>query len=227
MKLVEEMIAFAAKKVFGKMKINYQGHKLNLRPPWKKMTMVEAIKKYSGIDVLSLKEEEIFKLAKKEGIEKVRWGGVIEGLFEKYAQPKLVQPTFITMFPADITPLAKKSEDPRFAERYEGYIANWEVCNGYTELNNPIEQFKRFKEEEELRKKVKGIEYEPMNRDFVRALEYGMPPTSGVGIGIVRLASIFTNTTSIKEVLLFPTVSAREKIITVCDAFPETMEWFQ
>jgi lysyl-tRNA synthetase class 2 len=226
MKLIEEMFYFVAQKI-GKTEIEYQGHKINLKPPWKKMTMVDAIKKFANIDVLSLNDKELQKIAKKNEIEKVRRGEIIEALFEKFAQPKLIQPTFITMFPADIAPLARKAKDPRFAERYEGYIAGLEVCNGYTELNNPIEQFKRFEEEELLRKKFKEeLEFMPMDRDFVRALEYGMPPTSGVGVGIARVASIFTNTTSIKEVIIFPTISGREKIETVADMFPDVKEKF-
>ena len=224
MKLVEEMVYWVAKKI-GKAKVEYQGKKISLKPPWKRIPMVKAIKKYGKIDVLSLSDDELKKIAEENEIEKIRRGEIIEALFEKLVQPKLIQPTFITLFPADITPLAKKSKDPRFAERYEGYIAGIEICNGYTELNNPIEQFKRFEEEEELRKKFRDLEFMPMDRDFIRALEYGMPPASGVGIGIARIASIFTNTTSIKEVIAFPTVSGKEEILVIPDLIPESRKF--
>ncbi|HDJ96515.1 MAG TPA: lysine--tRNA ligase [Candidatus Aenigmarchaeota archaeon] len=228
MKLIEEMFYFVVKKVLGKNYIEYQGNRIKLKPPWRRVTMVDAIKKYGKIDVTKLSDKELTVVAKENEVKGIRRGELIEGLFEKLAQPKLIQPTFITMFPADITPLAKRSKkNPGFTERYEGYIAGLEVCNGYTELNNPIEQFKRFKEEEELRKRVKKeLEYMPMDRDFVRALEFGMPPTSGVGIGVARVLSLFTNTTSIKEVILFPAVSGREKIKTVADMFPEVLKMF-
>ncbi len=229
MKLFEEAVAYTAKQLFGTTKITFQGKEIDVKPPWPRMTMAEAIKKYGGPDVLSLSEKELKELARQHGIEKVRWGEIIEELFEKYAQPNLIQPTFITMFPADITPLAKRSEkDERFAERFEGYIGGLEVCNGYSELNNPIEQYKRFKEEEELRKAVKKeeLEFMPMDKDFVRALEYGMPPTGGIGIGIARLASIFTDKLSIKEVLLFPAVSSREEIVNLPDFIPESLKEF-
>ena len=228
MKLIEEMFYFVVKKVLNRDFIEYQGHKIKLKPPWRRVTIVDAIKEYGGIDVTKLSDKEFKKVAKENEVKGVRKGEIIEGLFEKLVQPKLIQPTFVTLFPADITPLAKRSkENSEFAERYEGYIGGLEVCNGYTELNNPIEQFKRFKEEEELRKKIKEeLEYMPMDRDYVRALEFGMPPTSGVGIGIARVLSLFTNTTSIKEVILFPAVSGREDIKTVADMFPEVLKMF-
>lgn len=228
MKLIEEMFYFVVKEVFNRDFVEYQGHKIRLKPPWKRITIVDAIKEYAGIDVTKLSERELRKVAEENEVKGVRKGEIIEGLFEKLVQSKLIQPTFVTLFPADITPLAKRSrKNPEFAERYEGYIAGLEVCNGYTELNNPIEQFKRFKEEEELRKKVKEeLEYMPMDRDYVRALEFGMPPTSGVGIGVGRVLCLFTNTTSLKEVILFPAVSGREDIKTVADMFPEVLKMF-
>ena len=225
MQLIEEMFNYVAKKVIGSETIEYQGQEISFALPWRRISMAEAIKKYGGIDVLKLSEEELYEIAKQHGVEKIergQWGEIIEKLFDIFVKSNLIQPTFITRFPSDITPLAKRcSDDARFAERYEGYIAGMEVCNGYTELNNPIEQFKRFEEEEELRRKSgrAEIEHEPMNRDFVRALEFGMPPTSGVGVGIARVVCIFANVKSIKEVIPFPAIKY-EEVKTLVDLYP-------
>ncbi len=213
MELTENMTYEMVKEIFGKDTITYQGKEINFRPPWKRMRMVDAIKEYSGIDVLSLSDEELRKVALENDIEEDRKGKILEELFDKFVLPNIVQPTFITHYPKDITPLAKESPDlPGFVERFEGFLAGMEFCNAYTELNDPIEQYKRFKEEEELRKKlskVKGkeeLEYMPMDRDFIRALEYGMPPTGGLGYGIERVAMVLADEISLKEVIAFPTV---------------------
>ncbi len=227
MELTEGLIAHVAEKVLGTHEIEYQGKGIDLSPPWRRMRLVDAIKEYGGPDVEKMDQEELKEVAKNLGIEEERPGAIIEKLFDHYAKPHLQNPTFITHFPADITPLAKRA-DERYAERFELYIAGFEIANAYTELNNPIEQYKRFREEEELRKRVKkeGFEFMPMDRDYIRALEYGMPPTGGLGIGIGRLSMVLLNKPTLKEVILFPALSKEERIDLVVEMFPEVLQWY-
>ncbi len=229
MRLVEELVSTAFKEALGTTKVVYQGREIDVKPPWRRLSMVEAIKKEAGIDLEKIGEDELFEIAKTEGIEEVRKGKIIEELFSKYVEPKLIQPTFITHFPADISPLAKRFPDkPNFAQRFEAYIAGMEVANAYSEQNNPVEQYLAFKQEEELRKKVrKELEYMPMDKDFVRALEYGMPPAGGLGIGLARIFSVMLNQPSIKEVILFPALSSKEEIKLVVELFPELIDLFE
>ena len=223
MNLVEELFVYIVQKIKGSLEIEYQGKKINFSRPWKRIRMVDAIKQFGKIDVEKLSEKELRKIASDLGIEAERRGEIIEKLFDHYVKDKLVNPTFVTHFPSDITPLAKKTENPIYAERFELYIAGIEVCNAYTELNNPVEQYIRFKEEEELRTKIKKEDFEfmPMDRDYVRALEYAMPPAGGLGIGLWRLFMILCNKPSLKEVILFPALSKEENIELVTEMFPE------
>ncbi|MBR9680186.1 MAG: lysine--tRNA ligase, partial [Candidatus Altiarchaeota archaeon] len=230
MKLTEHIVSAGIKAALGKTELEYQGHLINVKPSWKRMSMLDAIKKYGKLDLSSMGDKEILELAKEHNIKAIRIGDVIEDLFSLFAEPKLIQPTFITEFPSDISPLAKKfPERPKFAQRFEFYIAGTECGNGFSELNNPIEQFARFKEEEELRKKkkIKELEYMPMDKDYVRALEYGMPPAGGVGIGIGRVARLITNSPSLKEAILFPTVASVDKIKTVAELHPDMLKLFE
>ncbi len=223
MNLVEELFTYVVKKIKGSLKIEYQGKKIDFSRPWKRMRMVDAIKKFGNVDVEKLSDEELKEFARNLGIEAERRGEIIEKIFDHFVKDKLINPTFVTDFPADITPLAKKTPDSKYAERFELYISGIEVCNAYTELNNPVEQYLRFKEEEDLRAKIKkeGFEFMPMDRDYVRALEYAMPPAGGLGIGLWRLFMILCNKSSLKEVILFPALSREEDIELVTEMFPE------
>ncbi len=223
MNLVEELLTYVVEKVKGALEIEYQDKKIDFSRPWKRIRIIDAIKEFGNIDVENLSDEELKEFARKLGIEAERKGEIIEKLFDHFVKDKLINPTFVIDFPADITPLAKRTSDPNFAERFELYIAGIEVCNAYTELNNPVEQYLRFKEEEELRAKIKKEDFEfmPMDRDYVRALEYAMPPAAGLGIGLWRLFMILCNKPSLKEVILFPALAKEEKIELVSEMFPE------
>ncbi|MEM5815265.1 MAG: lysine--tRNA ligase [Candidatus Aenigmatarchaeota archaeon] len=207
MKLTEEMIVYIAEKALGKLEIEYGKNKINLRAPWKRIRMLDAIK-MEGIDVKNLKREELIEIAKERNLEVNEGfskGDLINLFFEELVQPKLIQPTFVIDYPIEISPLAKrKKDDPNFVERFEGFIAGMEIANAFSELNDPIEQKERFIEQTKRRKE--GLEFHEYDEDFIRALEYGMPPTGGLGIGIDRLTMILTNTTSIREVIAFPTL---------------------
>lgn len=215
MKLTEEMVEFIALKVLGKTKIVYQGQEIELKAPWRRMTMKEALKEYAKIDVDNLSDEELLSEIKKRGLEyegEPTLTGVGEGfkrgiaiatLFET-VEPFLIQPTFITDFPRETTALCKpKKDNPEIIERFEPYICGREIGNAYSELNNPLVQ-KEFFEEQVKAKKSGDEEAHPMDEDFIEALEYGMPPTGGLGIGVDRLVMILTNQPTIREVVLFP-----------------------
>jgi len=205
MKLTEQLFEYVAKKTLGTTKIEYQGKKIELKAPWKRMTMAQAIKKHSGIDVETASEEEMLKEIEKRGKafdKPKKWGWIVNELFEAVAEDKLLQPTFITDHPKETTPLCKeKRGDPRLVERFEPYINSWEVGNGYSELNDPIKQRKLFEEQE---KETKLKEKHPKDNAFIDALEYGMPPAGGMGIGIDRMVILMTNQPTIKDVILFP-----------------------
>jgi len=207
MKLTEEMIAYIAEKAIGKLEIEYAGHKINLKPPWKRIRMVDAIKN-EGIDVESLSREELIEMAREKNLEakeNFSKGDLINLFFEEMVQPKLIQPTFVYDYPIEVSPLAKKKKDnPNFVERFEGFIAGMEIANAFSELNDPIDQKERLLGQ--TKRRSEGLEYHEMDEDFIRALEYGMPPTGGLGIGIDRLAMILTNVQSIREVIAFPTL---------------------
>ncbi len=227
MDLVEELFTRVVQKIHGSLKIEYQGRTIDFSRPWKRIRIEDAIKEYGNVDVSKMSEDELRKFAKELGIEAERRGEIIEKLFDHFARDKLINPTFVTHFPADITPLAKKAQDSsEHAERFELYIAGMEVCNAYTELNNPVEQYLRFKEEEELRAKInkEDFEFMPMDKDYIRALEYGMPPAGGLGIGLWRLFMILCNKPSLKEIILFPDLAKEGKIELVTELFPELKE---
>ncbi|MDD5362574.1 MAG: lysine--tRNA ligase [Ignavibacteria bacterium] len=223
MKLFEEAVEQACIAVHGTTKINYQGTELDLKSPWKRVKMVDAIKEKTGIDVLGMRKDEIILYMKQNNIEidpKLihSKGLVISALFEAICEEDLVQPTFVIDHPIDSTPLCKPlreytpgqldemRNDPEqviFVERFEPYINKWEVGNAYTELNDPILQRKLFEEQVE---RGRGGEEEthPMDDDFIRAIEVGMPPTTGVGMGVDRIVMLLTNSVNIRDVLLFP-----------------------
>lgn len=210
MKLTENLVAYVAEKALGTTKINYQGKEIDLTPPWNRMSMEEAVKKYAGVDFSEINtDEEALKIAKEKGIEikpGMTRGHVINELFEEYAEEHLVQPTFITHHPVEVSPLAKRNpDDPRITNRFEAFINTWEIANAFSELNDPIDQRQRFIEQ--LKQREAGDdEAHMMDTDFLNALEVGLPPTGGLGIGIDRLIMILTNQSSIRDVILFPTM---------------------
>ena len=203
MKLTEKIIEGIAKKVVGKTTIEYQGTKINLKAPWKRMTMIEAIKKVAGFDVEKMSEDEMIKEIEKTGAKfenPKKWGWIVNELFEATVEAKLIQPTFITDHPKETTPLCKeKRGNPKLVERFEPYINGWEIGNGYSELNDPIKQKKLFDEQE-----TKLKEKHPKDLGFIEALEYGMPPAGGMGIGIDRIVMLLTNQKTIRDVIFFP-----------------------
>ncbi len=207
MDLFEEMIEYTAKKVLGKTKIIYQGREIELKRPWKRMTLFEAIKKYVKINFGKMSDNELKKLINEKKLKlKTEFSRsvAIDEIFSELVQPNLLQPTIIYDYPADISPLAKrKADNPEIAERFEPIINGWEMGNNYSELNNPLLLKKIFEQEAEKRKKG-DEEAAPYDHDFVNALEVGMPPTSGLGLGVDRLVMLLTDSPSIRDVILFP-----------------------
>ena len=211
MDLTENMYQTIAKDVIGKMTYNWYGYEINLEGPWKRISMVDAIKEKTGIDFKKeMTVEEALELAREHQIvveeHEKSVGHIINLFFEKYVEETLIQPTFLYGHPVEISPLTKKNpEDPRFVDRFELFIAGREFANAYTELNDPIDQLERF--EEQLKEKDLGNdEANDIDMDFIEALEYGMPPAGGVGYGIDRLVMLFTESESIRDVILFPTM---------------------
>lgn len=215
MDLTENMYQTIAREVCGKMTFNYLGNEINLEGPWRRISMVDAIKEKVGIDFKKeMTVEEALKLAEEHHIEVADHehtvGHIINLFFEKYVEETLIQPTFLYGHPIEISPLTKKNpEDPRFVDRFELFISGKEAANAYTELNDPIDQLERFKEQ--LKEKELGNEEaNDIDYDFIEALEYGMPPAGGIGYGIDRLVMFFTESASIRDVLLFPTMKPRK-----------------
>jgi len=211
MDLTEKMFQKIAKDVIGKMTYNWSGNEINLEGPWKRISMTDAIKEKTGIDFKEISDvNECLKLAKEHNIEleehEKTYGHIINAFFEKYVEETLIQPTFLYGHPLEISPLTKKNpEDPRFVDRFELFIAGKEFANAYTELNDPIDQLERF--EAQLKEKELGNdEANDIDMDFIEALEYGMPPAGGIGYGIDRLCMLFTESESIRDVILFPTM---------------------
>lgn len=214
MELTEQLISTVAKEALGTFKITYQGQKIDLTPSWTRMTMLEAIKKYSGVDFGEIKnDDEARKTAKQLKLnvkDDDTWGIIVNLAFEELVEKNLIQPTFIIDYPVEVSPLTKKKpSDPRLTERFELYINGMEMANAYSELNDPIDQRERFLKQVEARN-AGDEEANMMDEDFVNALEYGMPPTGGLGIGIDRLVMLLTDSYSIRDVLLFPTMKPKE-----------------
>lgn len=212
MDIVEELFSKVSMKVLGTTKVNYQGQDIDLAPGWKRITMIDSIKEVTGIDFNEINtDEEAVALAKERGIEipdktKETRGDVISLFFDEYVEKTLVQPTFIYDYPIEISPLAKKKkEDPRLTERFEAFIGGREYGNAFSELNDPIDQYERFKKQVEARE-AGDEEAGMMDEDFIQALEIGLPPTGGLGIGIDRMIMLLTDSASIRDVLLFPTM---------------------
>ncbi|SEN83805.1 lysyl-tRNA synthetase, class II [Mesobacillus persicus] len=213
MSLTENLIAHIAQDVLGTTSIQYGDYQIDLKPEWKRLHMVDAIKEYTGVDFWKeMTTEEARQFAKEHNVEitdHMQYGHIVNEFFEQKVEEKLIQPTFIFGHPVEISPLAKKNdEDPRFTDRFELFIVAREHANAFTELNDPIDQRERF--EAQLKEKEQGNdEAHEMDDDFIEALEYGMPPTGGLGIGIDRIVMLLTNSPSIRDVLLFPLMRHR------------------
>ena len=215
MDMTESMFTKIAKEVMGKMTYNWGGNEISLEGPWKRISMVDAIKEKTGIDFSKkMTVDEALKLAEEHHIEvadhEKNVGHIINLFFEKYVEETLIQPTFLYGHPVEISPLTKKNPtDPRFVDRFELFIGGKEFANAYTELNDPIDQLERF--EEQLKERDLGNdEANDIDMDFIEALEYGMPPAGGIGYGIDRLVMFFTEQETIREVILFPTMKPRD-----------------
>lgn len=218
MDLTEEVVVKTAEKVLGTTTINYEGTTIELASPWKRMSMIEAVKEYSGKDFTNVTNlEEARAIAKELNVAvepSFGIGKIINACFEEYVEDKLIQPTFITGHPKEISPLAKSNpENPEITDRFEAYIYGREICNGFTELNDPIDQKERFLKQVEERANG-DEEANMMDEDFVNALEYGLPPTGGLGIGIDRLVMFLTNSSTIRDVLFFPTMKPLGKAVS-------------
>jgi lysyl-tRNA synthetase class 2 len=196
MDLSEEMIKYVALEIFNSLKIDYQGREIDLEKPFQRITLLDSIEKYTGERIESLEEvKDLARRLKVEFQEEENEGEILDNIFSEYIEPKLISPTFIIDYPKITSPLAKsKDNDPLWVERFEIYIGGQELGNAYSELNDPMEQRRRFSEQKK----------EKMDEDFLQALEYGLPPTGGLGIGIDRLVMLFANVPSIREVILFP-----------------------
>ena len=212
MDIAEGVYTTFAQKYLGTYELEWMGEKIDLTPGWPRMTMIEAVKKYVGIDFDAISDDaEAVAAAKEKGIEladaaEKTWGNALYACFDQKVEEHLVQPTFITMYPVEVSPLTKRSpQDPRLTERFEFFICRSEMGNAYSELNDPIDQRRRFEKQAEQRERGDD-ETEMLDEDFLTAMEYGMPPTGGLGMGIDRAVMLFTGTDTIREVILFPTM---------------------
>ena len=214
MDLAEGLFVHIGQTLRGTLELPYQGRVIDLTPPWSRMTMAEAVKRYAGVDMLAVEGDEAARaLAREKGVpvrEDDTWGEVLNAFFEEKVEENLVQPTFIYDYPVEVSPLAKrKKEDPRLTERFEFFMNCQEMGNAFSELNDPIDQRERFVRQA-IAKHGENADFE-IDEDFVTALEYGMPPTGGMGIGVDRMVMLFTDAPSIRDVLFFPTMRPRDK----------------
>ncbi|OUN87022.1 lysine--tRNA ligase [Gemmiger sp. An50] len=212
MDIAEGILSGAAKEILGSYQVKWQGEDIDLTPGWRRLTMVDAVKEYTGVDFGVITDDaEAVAAAKAIGVELAdtadkTWGNALYACFDQKVEEQLIQPTFITMYPVEVSPLTKRSpEDPRLTERFELFICHSELANAYSELNDPIDQRARFEKQLELRDRGDD-ETEMMDEDFLTALEYGMPPTGGMGMGIDRCVMMLTGSDTIREVILFPTM---------------------
>ncbi len=210
MEITENLVAYVAKEVLGTTKVEYQGKTIDFTPPWKRIKMQDAVKEHTGVDFDKINtDEEAIEVAKEHKLEikpGMTRGHVISEMFEEFCEQYMDQPTFIIGHPVEISPLAKRNpDDPRITNRFEAFANCWEIANAFSELNDPIDQRERF--EEQLRQKEYGNdEAHPMDEDFLNAIEVGLPPTGGLGIGVDRLIILLTNQASIRDVIFFPTM---------------------
>ena len=217
MDIAEGILSGAAKEILGTYQVEWQGEQVDLTPGWRRLTMVDAVREYAGVDFAAITDDaEAVAAAKAIGVEladaaEKTWGNALYACFDQKVEEKLVQPTFITMYPVEVSPLTKRSpEDPRLTERFELFICHSELANAYSELNDPIDQRQRFEKQVEQRERG-DEETEMMDEDFLTAMEYGMPPTGGMGMGIDRCVMLLTGSTSVRDVILFPTMKPIDK----------------
>ena len=207
MDFVEKIFGYVSEKVLGTTKVKFGEHEIDLAGPWRRLSMFDSIKEYTKIDISEMDEEELKKTAKKLNVEvtpDMGVGKIIDEIFGEHVEPNLIQPTFIMDYPVEMSPLAKKHRsNPRLVERFEPIIAGKEVANAFSELNDPIDQYNRFLDQMKLKDRG-DQEAQVMDEDYVRALEIGMPPTAGLGIGIDRMVMLFTGQISIRDVIFFP-----------------------
>jgi lysyl-tRNA synthetase class 2 len=207
MSLVQEMISTVAQRVLGTMEIEYQGHRIDLNPPWDRMSLFESIQQYSNVDVSTMDIQGLRRFCQERDVdvdERFGRGKLIDEIYSELVEPHLIQPTFITDHPVEMSPLAKRHRsNPDLTERFEPVIGGGEIGNAFSELNDPLDQRERFEQQRKLLE-AGDEEAQVLDEDFLRALEYGMPPTGGLGIGIDRLVMLFTNSPSIRDVILFP-----------------------
>ena len=230
MDIAEGVYTTFAQKYLGTYELEWMGEKIDLTPGWPRMTMVEAVRKYVGIDFDAITDDaEAVAAAKEKGVEladaaEKTWGNALYACFDQKVEEHLVQPTFITMYPVEVSPLTKRSpKDPRLTERFEFFICRSEMGNAYSELNDPIDQRRRFEKQAEQRERGDD-ETEMLDEDFLTAMEYGMPPTGGLGMGIDRAVMLFTGTDTIREVILFPTMKPQGEGKTAPKAAPKAEE---
>ena len=213
MQITEELIVYILKNVLDSLEIEYRGNKIDFTLPWKRISMYKAIEDAVGIRVDKISPKDFSKVVKKFNLNtksNINRGEIINELFEKYVEPTLIQPTFVIDYPLELSPLSKQNKDnPELVERFELFISSMELVNAFTELNDPEEQKRRF-EEQVAKKEAGDMESHFMDKDYVEALEYGMPPAGGLGLGIDRLMMLLTNSDSIKEVILFPQLKSKE-----------------
>lgn len=215
MDLTENMFRHIAKTILGTTTITYQGTEMDLGKPFERITMVDAVKKYAGVDFNEIADtQEAKKIAKEKGVEfedRHKKGDILNLFFEEFVEEHLIQPTFVMDHPIEISPLTKKKpEDPNYVERFEMFMNGWEMCNAYSELNDPIDQRERFAQQD-ANAAAGDDEAEHTDEDFMYALELGMPPTGGIGYGIDRLCMLMTDSPAIRDVLLFPTMKSLDK----------------
>ena len=217
MDIAEGILSGAAKEILGSYQVRWQGEDIDLTPGWRRLTMVEAVKEYAGVDFGAITDDaQAVAAAKAIGVEladaaEKTWGNALYACFDQKVEEKLIQPTFITMYPVEVSPLTKRSPaDPRLTERFELFICHSELANAYSELNDPIDQRERFEKQVEQRERG-DEETEMLDEDFLTALEYGMPPTGGMGMGIDRCVMLLTGADTIREVILFPTMKPLDK----------------
>lgn len=214
MEITENIVSTSALKALGTTKVQYGDKEIDFSPPWAKISMIDACKQYAGVDFNEINsDEEAHEVAKKLHIEVkkgMKKGHIINEVFEEYVEEHLIQPTFITNHPVEVSPLAKRNPDnPELTNRFEAFVNGWEIANAFSELNDPIDQRERF--EEQAAKRDSGDdEAHMLDEDFLNALEVGLPPTGGLGIGIDRLVMLLTNSPSIRDVILFPTMKPME-----------------
>jgi lysyl-tRNA synthetase class 2 len=208
--IVMDLYIASAKAIHGSTKFEYQGHTIDVKKPWATYTMAESLKKFAGIDADKVTREDMHKLCKQHRLdvqEHYSKGQLLQALFEELVEDKLIQPTFITHHPVESTPLCKSCREPHmkehYIERFEPFIAGMEIANAYSELNDPVRQ-RELLEHQAKELKAGSEEAHPMDEDFIQAIEYGLPPTGGLGMGIDRMIMILTNNPSIRDVLFFP-----------------------